>query len=203
MKAPEKAPEKAQAKTQPQDPTQAPNEAAPTGIGQGQKSSRPTMEYDEPTITVKTTEGDFKTKFIVWAGGEFQYPKAIPHTIRPGKNYKDMPVGKHIIIGGSESGMDAAYQLVQYGSEVTVLDENSTWSKRVSDSSYGLSPHTCGRVRELLASGKVGKADTTTVTTIACYCSQLFEPNWSIALHCVACVGSEKGCGASGGCPLT
>ena len=49
--------------------------------------------------------------------------------------------------------LPAAYQLVQLGSEVVVLDENATWEKRVSDSSYGLSPHTCGRVREMLASG--------------------------------------------------
>jgi hypothetical protein len=34
---------------------------------------------------------------------------------------------------------------------VVVLDENATWEKRVSDSSYGLTPHTCGRGREMLA----------------------------------------------------
>ena len=109
-----------------------------------------------PMITVKTSSGsDFLAEFVIWAGGEYQFPKKIPHTIRPGKNYKHMPVGKHVIIGGSESGMDAAYHLVKYGSVVTVLDENSTWTQRVSDSSYGLSPHTLGRVREMQASGKV------------------------------------------------
>lgn len=108
-----------------------------------------------PMITVKTSSGgDFLAEFVIWAGGEYQFPKTIPHTVRPGKNYKQMPVGKHVIIGGSESGMDAAYHLVKYGSEVTVLDENSTWTQRVSDSSYGLSPHTLGRVREMQASGK-------------------------------------------------
>ena len=110
-----------------------------------------------PLITVKTSSSskDFLAEFVIWAGGEFQYPKTIPHTVRPGKNYKQMPVGKHVICGGSESGMDAAYHLVKYGSEVTVLDESSTWTQRVSDSSYGLSPHTIGRVREMQASGKV------------------------------------------------
>ena len=126
-----------------------------------EESKRKEIE-EGPRITVKTSAssftasgGDFSAKFVIWAGGEFQFPKSISHTVRPGKNYKKMPVGKHVIIGGSESGMDAAYQLVRYGSEVTVLDENSTWTQRVSDSSYGLSPHTLGRVREMQASGKV------------------------------------------------
>jgi hypothetical protein len=66
-----------------------------------------------PTITVHTSKGAFGCKFFVWAGGEAQYPKVLPNTVRPGASYRDMPVGKHVIIGGGESGMDAALNLIR------------------------------------------------------------------------------------------
>ena len=51
--------------------------------------------------------------------------------------------------------MDAALHLMKNGSDVTVLDAGAPWDKKVHDSSYGLSPATRGKVREMLASGKV------------------------------------------------
>lgn len=38
-----------------------------------------------PDICIKTSTGDYTAKFVVWAGGEFQYPRTIPHTVRVGK----------------------------------------------------------------------------------------------------------------------
>lgn len=107
-----------------------------------------------PTITVNTSRGLFTCKFFVWAGGEFQFPKTIPNTVRAGASYADMPVGKHVLIGGNESGMDAALNLIRCGSEVTILDERSPWAQRVSDSSYGLSPATLDNLREIQKSGR-------------------------------------------------
>ena len=92
---------------------------------------------------------------LIWAGGEFQYPKHIPHTMRVKKSYQDMPTGHHVIIGGSESGMEAAYNLVQQGSNVTVIDKQAPWASRMSDSSYGLSPYTFDRLMSLQNAGKV------------------------------------------------
>lgn len=66
-----------------------------------------------PTITVHTSKGQLGCKFFIWAGGEFQYPSRLPNTIRPGASYRDLPVGKHVIIGGAESGMDAALNLIR------------------------------------------------------------------------------------------
>ncbi|MEO1406631.1 MAG: NAD(P)-binding domain-containing protein, partial [Pseudomonadota bacterium] len=60
--------------------------------------------------------------------------------------------GHHVIIGGAESGMEAAYNLVKHGSTVSILDPSQPWAQRVSDSSYGLSPFTFSRVRFLIES---------------------------------------------------
>jgi len=130
---------------------------------------------DGEKVQIKTDKGDFSCLFIVWAGGEFHYPKSIPHTIRVGhgteySSYCDLPRGKHVVIGGSESGMDVAHCLVGLGDEVTVIDPTAPWGRRESDSSYGLSPYTLDRVAELKASGKVTfvdeRAETITSTTV-------------------------------------
>jgi len=113
------------------------------------------VELDSiPTIVVSTSKGAIGCKFFVWAGGEFQFPKSLPNTVRPKASYSEFPVGKHVIIGGSESGMDVALNLIRNGSQVTILDESAPWSKRVSDSSYGLSPRTLDHLKEIQRSGK-------------------------------------------------
>ena len=109
---------------------------------------------DDGKIVVSTSEGDVACRALIWAGGEFQFKKTIPNTVRVGESYAAMPKGHHVIIGGAESGMETAFNLVMAGSSVTVLDASQPWAERVSDSSYGLSPYTFGRVRLLQESGK-------------------------------------------------
>ena len=110
-------------------------------------------------ITLYTSKGEFRTYFLIWAGGEAQYPKTIAHTVRVERTYNIFPKGYHVIIGGAESGMDAAYNLVKSGSTVSVLDSSAPWNKRISDSSYGLSPYTFERLRSLMDTGKVELVD--------------------------------------------
>ncbi|MEM6415307.1 MAG: NAD(P)/FAD-dependent oxidoreductase [Pseudomonadota bacterium] len=105
-------------------------------------------------IELTTSEGPVRCRTLIWAGGEFQYQKTIPNTIRVRGSYKDLPKGYHVIIGGAESGMETAYNLVKRDSSVTVIDPSAPWATRVSDSSYGLSPYTFSRVRSLQKSGK-------------------------------------------------
>ena len=109
---------------------------------------------EDGIIALTTSEGEVRCRMLIWAGGEAQYPKSIPHTVRVGASYKDFPKGHHVIIGGAESGMDAAYHLVKNGSTVSVIDPSAHWGERGSDSSYGLSPYTFDRVRFLKKSGK-------------------------------------------------
>ncbi|MEM7462304.1 MAG: NAD(P)-binding domain-containing protein [Pseudomonadota bacterium] len=106
------------------------------------------------TILLSTNEGALSCRVLIWAGGEFQYQKKIPNTIRVNNSYKTLPKGHHVIIGGAESGMETAYNLVKQGSTVSIIDPNALWQTRVSDSSYGLSPYTFSRVRYLKKSGK-------------------------------------------------
>ena len=111
--------------------------------------------FDDPgSILLTTTEGELRCRVLIWAGGEFQYQKAIPGTVRVKDSYKSIPPGHHVIIGGAESGMETAYHLVKNGSSVSILDPSEQWADRVSDSSYGLSPYTFARVRYLQKSGK-------------------------------------------------
>ncbi|MEM8834105.1 MAG: NAD(P)/FAD-dependent oxidoreductase [Pseudomonadota bacterium] len=109
---------------------------------------------DDDIISLTTSEGELQCRALIWAGGEFQYPKKIPNTVRVGESYKDFPQGHHVIIGGAESGMEAAYNLVRNGSTVSVIDPSAPWADEyVSDSSYGLSPYTFDRVRVLKKTG--------------------------------------------------
>ncbi|MEM9468851.1 MAG: NAD(P)/FAD-dependent oxidoreductase [Pseudomonadota bacterium] len=113
------------------------------------------VDFEEDgIISLTTNEGEVRCRALIWAGGEYQFPKEVTHTVRVGSSYKRMPVGHHVIIGGAESGMEAAYNLVKNGSTVTVIDPSAPWAERVSDSSYGLSPFTFSRVRYLMKSGK-------------------------------------------------
>ncbi|MBO6920373.1 MAG: NAD(P)-binding domain-containing protein [Rhizobiaceae bacterium] len=109
---------------------------------------------DDGVIELTTNFEKFKCMSLIWAGGEYQYKKVIPHTIRVGTSYEDIPSGRHVIIGGAESGIEMAYHLVRNGSSVKIIDPTEQWNQRVSDSSYGLSPFTFSRVRYLKKSGK-------------------------------------------------
>jgi thioredoxin reductase len=110
---------------------------------------------NDGVIGLVTNEGEVRCRVLIWAGGESQYPKHIPHTVRVGSSYKDFPKGHHVIIGGAESGIEAAYNLVKNGSMVSVIDPSAPWAEQVSDSSYGLSPYTFDRLRLFEDSGKV------------------------------------------------
>lgn len=109
---------------------------------------------DDGVIELTTSEGDICCSDLIWAGGESQFPKETRSMVRVGASYEDFPKGHHVIIGGAESGIETAYNLVKNGSTVTVIDPNQPWAEQVSDSSYGLSPYTFERVRYLKNSRK-------------------------------------------------
>ena len=104
---------------------------------------------------IKTTKGAVECDFLIWAGGEYQYPNM---NVFEGANlclhsskikaYKNIKEDDLIIIGAYESGMDAAIQLSKLGKKVTVLDAGDEINNVVSDSSYALSPYTRDRLKE-------------------------------------------------------
>lgn len=107
---------------------------------------------------VMTSSGELKTRFVIWAAGEFQYPRLDPF---PGAEHSihsslfptwDAINGEEcVIIGGYESGVDAAIHLSKLGKKVTIIDRSDRGlSKGSSDPSLELSPYTKDRFRSAM-----------------------------------------------------
>ncbi len=85
-------------------------------------------------------------KNVIWAAGEYQYPSLdlfegsehCRHTSTVAK-YGDLEGDDFLIIGGYESGIDAAYHLAKCGKKVRVFDINGPWKEASSDPSIALS----------------------------------------------------------------
>lgn len=102
-----------------------------------------------------TASGTIKTKHVVWATGEFQFPHAngfagsqlCQHTATI-SSYAELEGDDFIVIGGSESGFDAAYHLAHRKKRVRLFDEGCPWKSDSSDPSVGLSTYSLERMRE-------------------------------------------------------
>eukprot|EP01047_Picozoa_sp_COSAG01_P049239 COSAG01_NODE_4863_length_4674_cov_3.016175_2_plen_584_part_00 len=101
-----------------------------------------------------------RAKFIIWAAGEFQYPRtdgfpgasencvhnsSITSWAELAQNNDEM-----VVIGGYESGMDATVHLAKAGCDVTVLASTPFWSMRTLDPSTELAPFTAGRLQSVM-----------------------------------------------------
>ncbi|TYT63929.1 NAD(P)/FAD-dependent oxidoreductase [Natrialba swarupiae] len=149
---------------------------------------------DSVGFTLETSDGSIRTRYVIWAAGQYQYPTdgAIPgssHAVHvssidswahhadtvgadlaaddrdPGSTRVDEspptaadgagvavpPSDDVAVIGGAESGIDAALGLSETGLSVTVLDEEGTWQYRSPDPSEVLSPRTNERLEAALA----------------------------------------------------
>lgn len=107
-------------------------------------------------------DGMLKTQFLIWAAGEFQYPNLTPF---PGadlclhnsqvKSWADLQGDEFVVIGGYESGMDAAANLVALGKKVKVLDRAGNWANPDPDPSISLSPYTQQRIELCYSTGRL------------------------------------------------
>ncbi|THF79450.1 NAD(P)/FAD-dependent oxidoreductase [Cohnella fermenti] len=106
---------------------------------------------------VDTSDGTLRSRFVIWAAGEFQYPKldavagaehAIHTSLIP--SWKDLDGDEFVIIGGYESGADAAINLAKLGKRATLIDRSGRWTRKgSSDPSVELSPYTKDRIHSL------------------------------------------------------
>ncbi len=71
-----------------------------------------------------------------------------------------------VVIGGYESGIDAAVQLAKQRRKSIVLGRESTWESEDSDPSRSLSPFTLQRLNEARESGFIELCGKTDVATI-------------------------------------
>lgn len=128
---------------------------------------------DDGDLEVVVADGPPLTaRQVVWAAGEAGYPRragfpgaehALP-TIEV-RSWDEHPGGHVVIVGGYESGIDAAINLVARGCEVTVIDPSEPWQVVDADPSLTLSPYTHQRLREALETDRLtlGTAHVTAI----------------------------------------
>ena len=102
-----------------------------------------------------TADGTLHAKHLIWAAGEFQYPRLsgfagsqlCRHTATI-SSYEELDGDDFIVVGGYESGVDVAYHLACRDKRVRVFDKGCPWDYRSSDPSIAISPFTRERMRE-------------------------------------------------------
>lgn len=106
-------------------------------------------------FVLNTNKGLYHTTFLIWAAGEYQYPRK--NTFKGAelcthyseiKSFEAIKSKDRIVIGAYESGCDAAINLSRAGTKVTLLDDANNFEFVDSDSSYSLSPFTRDRLNE-------------------------------------------------------
>ena len=95
---------------------------------------------------IEVAEGTVRAKHVIWAAGEFQYPRldgvaGAQHCVHTAtvERYDDLEGNRFVIIGGYESGIDAAYHLAKRGKHVRLFDSGCPWRSESSDPSVALS----------------------------------------------------------------
>ena len=104
---------------------------------------------------IVTPDETLRAKHVVWAAGEFQYPRLngfagaelCRHTATIA-SYQELEGDDFIVVGGYESGVDVAYNLARRGKKVRVFDKDRPWVDDSSDPSLALSTFTLERIRE-------------------------------------------------------
>ena len=104
---------------------------------------------------IDTPVETWHAKHVIWAAGEFQYPRLTGfvgsqlcrHTATIA-SYEELDGDDFIVVGGFESGVDAAYHLAYRDKRVRLFDKGCPWEDESSDPSVALSPFTLERMRE-------------------------------------------------------
>jgi thioredoxin reductase len=104
---------------------------------------------------LNTSGETLRAKHVIWAAGEFQYPRSTGfvgselcrHTATIA-SYEDLEGDDFIVVGGYESGVDAAYHLAYYDKRVRLFDRACPWEDESSDPSIALSTYSLERMRE-------------------------------------------------------
>lgn len=123
------------------------------------RSDRIAVDGGTEGFVLETSGGPVYSRFVVWATGEFGSPRRDPfpgaddcvHTadVDSWADYADRGE-EFLVVGGYESGIDAAVSLVENGARVTVLDGGAPWALRHPDPSEALSPYTSERLEGTL-----------------------------------------------------
>jgi len=122
---------------------------------------------------LETSRGAMRARIVIWAAGEFQYPRRYPFPgAEHGTHTADVASWREVagddiaIIGGYESGMDAACHLVALGKRVRVFDSAPTWESESGDPSLSLSPYTRDRMEVALSTERLTLTFDTAIAAI-------------------------------------
>ncbi|MEO0569581.1 MAG: NAD(P)/FAD-dependent oxidoreductase [Pseudomonadota bacterium] len=120
------------------------------------------LEPDGDQLTLHTNRGEIKANFVIWACGQFGKPSdgGLPGAQHARhyasvETWRDIPGDEAFVIGGYESGIDAAIGLTRAGKSVTVFDIDSPWDDSDKDPSRALSPFTHQRLRDAQRDGAI------------------------------------------------
>ena len=112
---------------------------------------------DEEGFRVIHANGEFRARFVIWATGEFLYPDdggiaGAEHCIHNTRveDWNALTGVEHAVVGGFESGIDAAVHLAKAGKSVHVLSRGEPWHQDHTDPSRTLSPYTRDRLKSAL-----------------------------------------------------
>ena len=129
--------------------------------------------HDEDQFVIRTGDGEVRAWNVIWAAGEFQYPKLdgfeggtlCRHTATI-SSYAELEGDDFIVIGGYESGIDVASYLANQGKQVRVFDASHPWESTSSDPSVALSTYSLERMRRLSFGDNVVLNGDTTIDSV-------------------------------------
>jgi thioredoxin reductase len=112
------------------------------------------IEKKDELFHLETKKETLLAKNVIWAAGEYQYPSlgvfegsdSCRHTSTIA-SYTELEGDDFLIVGGYESGIDAAYHLAKNDKSVRVFDLNRPWAEASSDPSIALSTFSFERMR--------------------------------------------------------
>ena len=111
-------------------------------------------------LALQGTPEPLEARHVIWTAGEFFFPreevKGKEHCIHNTKveDWSELPGVEHAIIGGFESGIDAAVHLARLGKSVHVLSRGEPWHQDSPDPSRALSPFTLDRLKAIDPKGR-------------------------------------------------
>ena len=132
------------------------------------------VEYSNNHFTINIKNNSpIKSTYLIWAAGEYQYPEInafsgsqlCMHNSTV-KTWKEIKGDDFYVIGGNESGIDAAINLSRMGKKVTVLDEKENPDAKITDPSETLTPYTVDRLMDEIAYDRITLVADTKVDEI-------------------------------------
>ena len=129
----------------------------------------------------------WETPVLVWATGEYQFPdknvfegaEFCCHYAQV-NSWRDFKPDDYIVIGGYESAVDAALNLLDIGCNVKLLTRSAPWANNhIADPSISLSPYTRQRLHKVMDNCHFEIYEDADVTAVL----KATEPNGGYRIH--------------------